>query len=56
MTERELARFINRAIFDAPACPDGARGMACPSCAADFIAAELIAWEIVPLSDPSARV
>jgi len=51
MTKRDLYRFVKGAIFAAPACPDGARGMACPSCAAEFIAEALTVGGYVSVED-----
>lgn len=61
MTELDLYKMVRQAIFDAPACPDGANGMACPSCAAEMITYRLIDWghisvDSFTMSDPSARL
>ena len=52
MNQNELNCFIKEAIFNAPSCPDGSRGMACPSCMAEFIADRLVYVGHVELTDP----
>ena len=51
MNMSDLTLFIKYAIFDAPACPDGTGGIACPSCLADFVAERLVFVGHISLAD-----
>ena len=50
----ELYRFIKGAILSTPACPDGANGVACASCMAEYLAETLELSRF--MSDPSASI
>lgn len=61
MKDIDLYKMVKQAIFDAPACPDGPSGRACPSCAAEMVTWRLIDWGHISvteftMSDPSASI
>jgi len=56
MTQAELTSFIKAAIFNTPPCPDGAGGIGCPSCIAEFVTDRLVDQAHISLSYPSDRV
>lgn len=47
MNQTELTSFIKASIFNTPPCPDGAGGIGCPSCVAEFVAARLVDMGLV---------